>query len=161
MLVTLTSSSSYKGQIMRTIKFPKNSFLEFEREALIFVGCVLATVVLIDLLMFWLLTNDPWKRKMLWRYLTLALATAVPPQLPTCMNVAAATSQRRLKKKSVLSNNLSKILENGRIDLICFDKTGTLTRKDLQFEGYVPYRGQPFDKEEMLGPANRGQFFEA
>jgi cation-transporting ATPase 13A2 len=31
MLVTLTSSSSYKGQIMRTIKFPKNSFLEFER----------------------------------------------------------------------------------------------------------------------------------
>lgn len=133
MLVSLTSSSSYKGQIMRTIKFPRNSFVEFEREALILVGGMLIFVVVVDLLLFKILTHNPWKHKMFFRYLTLALITAVPPQLPTCMNVTAANSQRRLKEKGVFSNNLSKIIENGRVDLICFDKTGTLTRKDLQF----------------------------
>jgi P-type E1-E2 ATPase len=63
----------------------------------------------------------------------MALVIAVPPQLPTCMNVAAVYAQKRLKKNSILTNNIPKIIENGRVDLICFDKTGTLTRKDMQF----------------------------
>jgi len=95
----------------------------------VFVAGVLVTVVVIDLLMFKLLTNNPWMRSKFWRYISLGLVTAVPPQSSTCMNVAAATSQRRLKKKSLISNNLWKIVENGLINLICLDKTGTLTGK--------------------------------
>jgi P-type E1-E2 ATPase len=77
------------------------------------------------------------------------------------MNVAAAFSQRRLRKQGVSSNNLSKIIENGRINMICFDKTGTLTRKDVQFEGYLPNRqGIPFRNQQLIGNENRHKFFE-
>lgn len=40
MLVTLTGFSSYKGQILRTIKFPKNNLVEFERQAFLFVFAI-------------------------------------------------------------------------------------------------------------------------
>lgn len=57
------------------------------------------------------------------------IVIAVPPILPTCMNIVSLSALKRLKKYHITTKTIGKIIENGRVNLICFDKTGTLTMK--------------------------------
>ena len=63
--------------------------------------------------------------------------TAIPPTLPLCLMIGVEFSVERLQKKNIYTVKMQKIMEAGRINIMCFDKTGTLTENELSFKSII------------------------
>jgi cation-transporting ATPase 13A3/4/5 len=69
----------------------------------------------------------------------LALITiAVPPALPTCLQIGTSVAMGRLKKFGIYCISPPKVNVFGKIAFMCFDKTGTLTENNLGIYGIRP-----------------------
>lgn len=66
------------------------------------------------------------------------VTVAVPPALPTCLQVGISITLSRLKKRKIYCISPNKVNETGRVNVMCFDKTGTLTEEGLDLMGVRP-----------------------
>ncbi|CAI5447953.1 unnamed protein product [Caenorhabditis angaria] len=132
-LVIRTAYSTTKGQLVRSIMYPKPADFKFLTQLMKFVG-VLSIVALFGFLYtaIVLIINDKSVWKVLIRALDLVTIT-VPPALPAVMSIGIYYAQKRLKKQSIYCISPTTINTCGAIDVVCFDKTGTLTEDGLDF----------------------------
>ncbi|VDP27397.1 unnamed protein product, partial [Soboliphyme baturini] len=136
-VVLRTGFSTSKGQLVRSIMYPKPVDFEFTKDLLRFVG-VLAAVALIGLVytivVMSLRGNDI--SKIIVRAFDL-VTICVPPALPAAMTIGIIAAQSRLKKKGIYCISPSVINACGAINAVCFDKTGTLTEEGIDLHGIV------------------------
>uniref|UniRef100_A0A7M4F4H9 Cation-transporting ATPase n=1 Tax=Crocodylus porosus TaxID=8502 RepID=A0A7M4F4H9_CROPO len=125
-IVLHTGFNTAKGDLVRSILYPKPINFKLYRDAMSFLMC--------------LITGEIVKKAL------DVVTIAVPPALPAALTTGIIYTQRRLKKKGIFCISPQRINMCGQLNLICFDKTGTLTEDGLDLWGVVPAEGNRFQE---------------
>ena len=159
-LVVRTGFTTAKGELIRSIMFPKPMDFKFYRDSIRFIGvlfCIAACGMSYCIYMY-LQRGVGWQMIVL---RTLDIITiVVPPALPAAMTVGTVYAQARLRRARIFCLSPARINVCGKLKLVCFDKTGTLTEEGLSLWGVIPSRegglGSPvtqlatLDRESLL-----------
>ena len=130
-----TGFNTLKGQLVRSILFPKGNPFNFYKDSLKFI-VTLAFVALGGLawtIYSYFLVNA--KSKDILMACLDMITVVIPPALPTCMSIGIAFAISRLKKANIFCISPNKINQAGKVGIMCFDKTGTLTEEGLDMYG--------------------------
>ncbi|KFD65864.1 hypothetical protein M514_07049 [Trichuris suis] len=136
-VVTRTGFNTQKGQLVRSIMYPKPVDFAFTKDLLRFL-CVLALLASIGMLYTIVLMGMRGCSigKIFVRALDL-ITICVPPALPAAMTIGIIAAESRLKKRLVYCISPNTLNTCGGINVVCFDKTGTLTEDGLNFLGAI------------------------
>ncbi|PAV92292.1 hypothetical protein WR25_13111 [Diploscapter pachys] len=132
-IVLHTAYSTLKGQLVRSIMYPKPVDFRFTKDLfkfIMFLGCISGCGFLYTMIIM-RMRGSTWS-KVITRALDIITIT-VPPALPAAMSVGIINAQIRLRKKQIYCISPSTINTCGAINVVCFDKTGTLTEDGLDF----------------------------
>uniref|UniRef100_A0A671RAG9 Probable cation-transporting ATPase 13A3 n=1 Tax=Sinocyclocheilus anshuiensis TaxID=1608454 RepID=A0A671RAG9_9TELE len=127
-VVVRTGFSTAKGQLIRSILYPKPTDFKLYRDAYLFLLCLVAVASIV-----FVYSLEPVK-EIIVKSLDIITIT-VPPALPAAMTAGIIYAQRRLKKVGIFSISPQRINICGQLNLVCFDKTGTLTEDGLDMWG--------------------------
>ncbi|XP_050530517.1 polyamine-transporting ATPase 13A3-like isoform X1 [Daktulosphaira vitifoliae] len=138
-LVVRTGSSTAKGNLIRSIMFPKEIDFEFYLDSIKFVIImfIVATIGMGYCAYLYLMRQASLEYIVI-RSLDI-YTVVVPPALPAAMTIGIVHSLQRLKRHKIYCTCQSRINVSGKIKLVCFDKTGTLTEDGLDFLGVLPF----------------------
>ncbi|XP_049658894.1 probable cation-transporting ATPase 13A4 isoform X7 [Accipiter gentilis] len=137
-VVLRTGFNTAKGDLVRSILYPKPMNFKLYRDALRFLMCLIAFAaigMIYTVCVFAL--NGEEAGEVVKKSLDV-ITIAVPPALPAALTTGIIYTQRRLKKKGIFCISPQRINVCGQLNLICFDKTGTLTEDGLDLWGLLP-----------------------
>ena len=134
-IVIATGFYSSKGELFRSIIYPKALEFKFNQDSIKFLT-ILGTVAVVAAInhLFESVANG----SSLWTIVlgSLDLITiAVPPALPLILTAGIEYAIQRLKRFRIYCINPERVPYAGRLDTICWDKTGTLTTPTMNFMG--------------------------
>ncbi|XP_048361437.1 polyamine-transporting ATPase 13A3 isoform X2 [Sphaerodactylus townsendi] len=134
-VVVRTGFSTSKGQLVRSILYPKPTDFKLYRDAYMFLLFLVgvAAVGFLYTVVNSILHKVPASIIII-ESLDIITIT-VPPALPAAMTAGIVYAQRRLKKVGIFCISPQRINICGQLNLICFDKTGTLTEDGLDLWG--------------------------
>lgn len=152
-LVYQTGFNTMKGQLVRSILFPKSTNFNFYKDALKFI-CSIAMISVVGLVytIVMFVKEGAETKDIILKCLDMITVT-IPPALPTCMSIGIGFALtryiflffyefifndffcKRLKKKNIFCISPPKINISGKVNIMCFDKTGTLTEEGLDTFG--------------------------
>ena len=129
--VIATGYRTAKGDLIRSILFPRPNRFKFERDAYYFV-MMMGIMTLIGFFASIKPFNEGGydAREIIISLLDL-ITIAVPPALPLTMSIGIGYSMKRLKDNKISCIQPPAIQAAGRINIACFDKTGTLTQDEM------------------------------
>uniref|UniRef100_A0A8C9EVX5 Cation-transporting ATPase n=1 Tax=Pavo cristatus TaxID=9049 RepID=A0A8C9EVX5_PAVCR len=144
MLTGTACFNTAKGDLVRSILYPKPMNFKLYRDALRFLMCLIAfaTIGMIYTVCVFALNGEE-AGEVVKKALDV-ITIAVPPALPAALTTGIIYTQRRLKKKGIFCISPQRINMCGQLNLICFDKTGTLTEDGLDLWGLLPSEGNCF-----------------
>ncbi|XP_051281643.1 polyamine-transporting ATPase 13A3 isoform X2 [Dicentrarchus labrax] len=130
-VVVRTGFSTEKGQLVRSILYPKPTDFKLYRDAYLFLLCLVgvAGIGFIYTIVLSIMNKVPAKTIII-ESLDIITIT-VPPALPAAMTAGIVYAQRRLKRVGIFCISPQRINMCGQLNLVCFDKTGTLTEDGL------------------------------
>ena len=129
--VTATGYRTAKGDLIRSILFPKPNRFKFERDSYIFVLMMgFMTLIGFFISIDPMITGGYAPNEIVVCLLDL-VTIAVPPALPLTMTIGIGYSMGRLKDNKVSCIQPPAIQAAGRVTIACFDKTGTLTQDEM------------------------------
>ncbi|XP_063162711.1 probable cation-transporting ATPase 13A5 [Candoia aspera] len=152
-VVLQTGFRTAKGDLVRSILYPKPLSFRLYREAFQFVVClaVIGILGLIYATCVYVTRKRPTSDTVAMALLLLTIA--VPPAIPAALTTSIVYAQRRLTKKKIFCISPQRINICGQINLVCFDKTGTLTEDGLDLWGVVPCQNKSFQSvHSFSGP---------
>ncbi|XP_037105129.1 probable cation-transporting ATPase 13A3 isoform X2 [Syngnathus acus] len=134
-VVVRTGFSTAKGQLVRSILYPKPTDFKLYRDAYLFLLCLVgvAGIGFVYSIALSIVNKVPAKTIII-ESLDIITIT-VPPALPAAMTAGIVYAQRRLKNIGIFCISPQRINICGQINLVCFDKTGTLTEDGLDLWG--------------------------
>ncbi|XP_068460233.1 polyamine-transporting ATPase 13A3 isoform X2 [Clinocottus analis] len=134
-VVVSTGFSTAKGQLVRSILYPKPTDFKLYRDAYLFLLCLVAVagIGFVYSIVLSVMNEVPAKTIII-ESLDIITIT-VPPALPAAMTAGIVYAQRRLKRLGIFCISPQRINICGQINLVCFDKTGTLTEDGLDLWG--------------------------
>uniref|UniRef100_A0A669E9Y5 Polyamine-transporting ATPase 13A3 n=1 Tax=Oreochromis niloticus TaxID=8128 RepID=A0A669E9Y5_ORENI len=127
-VVVRTGFSTEKGQLVRSILYPKPTDFKLYHDAYLFLLCLVG-VAGIGFIYTIVLTKT-----IIIESLDIVTIT-VPPALPAAMTAGIVYAQRRLKRIGIFCISPQRINMCGQLNVVCFDKTGTLTEDGLDLWG--------------------------
>lgn len=138
-MVIRTGSGTAKGNLVRSILYPKSYGYDFYTDCikfllLMFIIAAAGTTYSIYLYII----HGAAVSNMLLRSFDI-VTIVVPPALPAAVTAGIYYAQARLKKKKIFCTQPMTINICGKTKLVCFDKTGTLTEEGLDVFGVLPY----------------------
>uniref|UniRef100_A0A669PTM4 Polyamine-transporting ATPase 13A3 n=1 Tax=Phasianus colchicus TaxID=9054 RepID=A0A669PTM4_PHACC len=134
-LVVRTGFNTAKGQLVRSILYPKPTDFKLYRDAYWFL---LSLVVVAGIGFIYTIVNSILNEVPAHTIVIESLdiiTITVPPALPAAMTAGIVYAQRRLKKIGIFCISPQRINICGQLNLVCFDKTGTLTEDGLDLWG--------------------------
>ncbi|XP_006030034.3 probable cation-transporting ATPase 13A4 [Alligator sinensis] len=145
-IVLRTGFNTAKGDLVRSILYPKPINFKLYRDVMSFLMCLiaLATAGMIYAVCIFALNGEE-TGEIVKKALDV-ITIAVPPALPAALTTGIIYTQRRLKKKGIFCISPQRINMCGQLNLFCFDKTGTLTEDGLDLLGVVPAEGNRFQE---------------
>uniref|UniRef100_A0A8B9EFE4 Cation-transporting ATPase n=1 Tax=Anser cygnoides TaxID=8845 RepID=A0A8B9EFE4_ANSCY len=148
-VVLQTGFNTAKGDLVRSILYPKPMNFQLYRDAFKFIIGLSAIGVLGLIYTVCVFTYHQVSTKPVAEVVAMALlllTVAVPPAIPAALTTGTVYAQRRLKKKKIFCITPQRINICGQINLVCFDKTGTLTEDGLDLWGVLPSEGSRFQE---------------
>ncbi|KAG8014015.1 putative cation-transporting ATPase 13A3 [Nibea albiflora] len=147
-VVIRTGFSTEKGQLVRSILYPKPTDFKLYRDAYLFLLCLVgvAGIGFIYTIVLSIMNKVPAKTIII-ESLDIVTIT-VPPALPAAMTAGIVYAQRRLKRVGIFCISPQRINMCGQLNLVCFDKTGTLTEDGLDLWGIQRAEGGSFSPPE-------------
>uniref|UniRef100_A0A2K5QZ89 ATPase 13A3 n=1 Tax=Cebus imitator TaxID=2715852 RepID=A0A2K5QZ89_CEBIM len=134
-IVVRTGFSTSKGQLVRSILYPKPTDFKLYRDAYLFLLCLVAVA---GIGFIYTIINSILNEVEIGIIIIESLdiiTITVPPALPAAMTAGIVYAQRRLKKIGIFCISPQRINICGQLNLVCFDKTGTLTEDGLDLWG--------------------------
>uniref|UniRef100_A0A8D2MYP3 Cation-transporting ATPase n=1 Tax=Zonotrichia albicollis TaxID=44394 RepID=A0A8D2MYP3_ZONAL len=152
-VVLQTGFNTAKGDLVRSILYPKPMNFKLYRDAMWFLMCLiaLAAIGMIYTVCVFALNGV---REVVKKALDV-ITIAVPPALPAALTTGIIYTQQRLKKKGIFCISPQRINVCGQLNLVCFDKTGTLTEDGLDLWGLLPSERNCFQNIHSF-PADHG-----
>ncbi|CAI2350162.1 unnamed protein product [Caenorhabditis sp. 36 PRJEB53466] len=158
-IVLRTAYSTLKGQLVRSIMYPKPVDFRFTKDLfkfILFLACISGLGFIYTIIV--MIQRGSTLRRLIVRSLDIITIT-VPPALPAAMSVGIINAQLRLKRKGIFCISPSVINTCGAINVVCFDKTGTLTEDGLDFHVVRPVKTTRV-AEESAENAEKIEFME-
>uniref|UniRef100_A0A8D2JHC9 Cation-transporting ATPase n=1 Tax=Varanus komodoensis TaxID=61221 RepID=A0A8D2JHC9_VARKO len=137
-VVLQTGFSTAKGDLVRSILYPKPMNFRLYREAFWFIVCLAVIGVLGLVYAVCVYSSHKQPASSTVAMALLLLTVAVPPAIPAALTTGIVCAQRRLTRKRIFCVSPQRINVCGQINLVCFDKTGTLTEDGLDLWGVTP-----------------------
>ncbi|XP_074733555.1 putative cation-transporting ATPase 13A4 isoform X4 [Strix uralensis] len=137
-VVLRTGFSTAKGDLVRSILYPKPMNFKLYRDALRFLMCLIAFAAIGMIYTVCVFAINGEEAGEVVKKALDVITIAVPPALPAALTTGIIYTQRRLKKKGIFCISPQRINMCGQLNLICFDKTGTLTEDGLDLWGLLP-----------------------
>ena len=146
-IVLSTGFSTTKGELFRSLIFPKKIDFKFYQDAYKFLAILggVALIAFINRVVDGYILSREFSSSLRFKsnsriidvFLSSAdlITIAVPPALPLVLTVGIVLSVQRLKKHRIFCISPERINFAGRLDTMCWDKTGTLTSTSLIFSG--------------------------
>ncbi|GCB61091.1 hypothetical protein scyTo_0012855 [Scyliorhinus torazame] len=134
-VVFRTGFGTTKGQLIRSILYPKPTDFKLYRDAYLFLLCL---VGIAGIGFLYTIINSVLNGVVVSTIIIESLdiiTITVPPALPAALTAGIVFAQRRLKKLGISCISPQRINICGQLNLICFDKTGTLTEEGLDIWG--------------------------
>ncbi|XP_030072021.1 probable cation-transporting ATPase 13A4 isoform X5 [Microcaecilia unicolor] len=121
-VVLRTGFNTAKGDLVRSILYPKPMNFRLYRDALRFLMCLIgaAAIGMIYAVCVFALSGEP-AGEVVKKALDV-ITIAVPPALPAALTVGIIYAQKRLEKKAIFCISPQRINVCGTLNLICFDK---------------------------------------
>ncbi|CAG5040027.1 unnamed protein product [Parnassius apollo] len=145
--VVRTGFYTAKGELIKSILFPKRFVFEFYKDAVkfvIFMFCIAAMGMAYSVWLYILRGSSPGT--IVLRTLDI-ITIVVPPALPAAMTAGIVYSQQRLRRNKIFCVSPPRIIICGKLQVMCFDKTGTLTEDGLDLYAVIPsYIGEKFGR---------------
>ncbi|XP_072266255.1 probable cation-transporting ATPase 13A5 [Pyxicephalus adspersus] len=163
-VVLRTGFNTTKGDMVRSILYPKPLNFKLQRDVRWFYGFLLclAIIGIIYAVTIYVQRKVP-ARRIIVESLVLVIC-AVSPVIPAALMVGIRYAKRRLTKKRIYCVSPDRINMCGQINLFCFDKTGTLTEDGLDLMGVIPSKGACFQEmvtHEQTNKLSEGPLFAA
>ncbi|TYZ62646.1 hypothetical protein PybrP1_006738, partial [[Pythium] brassicae (nom. inval.)] len=130
-VVLSTGFSTGKGELFRSILYPKPISFEFERDSYRYLGvlALIASAAFVKRLVEGVKGGSTVGQTIV---NSLDLITiAVPPALPIVLSSGIGFALSRLKAGGIFCIDSQRINSCGQLSCFCFDKTGTLTQEHL------------------------------
>lgn len=145
-----TGFTSLKGQLVRSVLFPKKLKDTFSSEVLKFISLysILFFIIFIVILIKTLENKIPTKF-IIFRLFD-GILYVIPPTLTIYLSCCTTFSIIRLKFKKILGLQPEKIIPAGKIEVCCFDKTGTLTKNDIDIIGFLDLQSHDIRSDEKI-----------
>ncbi|XP_075617338.1 putative cation-transporting ATPase 13A4 isoform X2 [Balearica regulorum gibbericeps] len=137
-VVLRTGFNTAKGDLVRSILYPKPMNFKLYRDALWFLMCLIAFAAIGMIYAVCVFALNGEEAGEVVKKALDVITIAVPPALPAALTTGIIYTQRRLKKKGIFCISPQRINMCGQLNLICFDKTGTLTEDGLDLWGLLP-----------------------
>ncbi|CAH8509476.1 unnamed protein product [Schistosoma intercalatum] len=148
-VVARTGFYTVKGELVRSILFPKPLKFKFTQDSLRFIFALsILAVVGLGVSIYLMIRANVGVDDIIRRALDL-VTVVIPPALPVVMTVGVVLAQRRLLSHGIFCVNPAVINVCGVINVACFDKTGTLTEDGLDMWGIIPYEDGLFGDPEL------------
>lgn len=150
--VVRTGFNTSKGELVKSILFPRPIEFRFYEDSVKFVSC-LFFVSALGMIYTVLLYRERGAdlQTIIVRALDI-ITIIVPPALPLAMTAGQVYSQARLKKKNIFCISPQRINVCGKLKLVCFDKTGTLTDDGLTMDGCRECKNGTFLSHDTQSP---------
>uniref|UniRef100_A0A8U7M708 Cation-transporting ATPase n=1 Tax=Corvus moneduloides TaxID=1196302 RepID=A0A8U7M708_CORMO len=136
-VVLRTGFNTAKGDLVRSILYPKPMNFKLYRDALRFLMCLIAFAAIGMIYTVCVFALNGETGEIVKKALDV-ITIAVPPALPAALTTGIIYTQQRLKKKGIFCISPQRINICGQLNLVCFDKTGTLTEDGLDLWGLLP-----------------------
>ena len=134
-MVIATGFFTAKGELVRSILFPKPNRFSFYADSFKFVG-ILGCIAVIGFVWSTLVLVDSGDDTVDIILRSLDLVTiVVPPVLPLVMTIGTSFSIFRLQQLKITCISLPAVNAAGRVSVVCFDKTGTITEDSMILKG--------------------------
>ncbi|GAB0193584.1 probable cation-transporting ATPase 13A4 [Grus japonensis] len=153
-VVLRTGFNTAKGDLVRSILYPKPMNFKLYRDALWFLMCLIAFAAIGMIYTVCVFALNGEEAGEVVKKALDVITIAVPPALPAALTTGIIYTQRRLKKKGIFCISPQRINMCGQLNLICFDKTGTLTEDGLDLWGLLPSERNCFQDIHSF-PADR------
>uniref|UniRef100_A0A8C5Q6H3 Cation-transporting ATPase n=1 Tax=Leptobrachium leishanense TaxID=445787 RepID=A0A8C5Q6H3_9ANUR len=153
-VVKQTGFNTAKGDLVRSIMYPKPMNFKLYQDATRFLMCLVGVAMIGFIYSVVLFSVKGASARDVIVMSLLAVTVAIPPVLPAAVAVAIMYAQKRLKKKKIFCISPQRINVCGRINLVCFDKTGTLTEDGLDLWGVVPSVENSFQNVHLFTSGN-------
>ncbi|XP_041976131.1 polyamine-transporting ATPase 13A3-like [Aricia agestis] len=146
--VVRTGFYTAKGELIKSILFPKEFDFQFYKDAVKFVIFMFCIAAIGMAYCIWLyVQRGSAVGTIILRTLDI-ITIVVPPALPAAMTAGIVYSQRRLRARRVFCVSPPRIIMCGKLQAMCFDKTGTLTEDGLDFYTIIPTNeGEKFGRK--------------
>ncbi|KAI8516737.1 hypothetical protein Bbelb_053180 [Branchiostoma belcheri] len=143
-VVVRTGFSTAKGELVRSILFPKPLNFKLLTAAYRFVSVLVGVAMIgFTFTVAWMALDGESVGEIFLEALDL-ITICVPPALPSALTIGIIYAQRRLKKQGIFCISPERINICGLLDMVCFDKTGTLTEDGLDLWAVVPTKNNSF-----------------
>ncbi|XP_045764970.1 polyamine-transporting ATPase 13A3-like [Maniola jurtina] len=136
--VVRTGFYTAKGELIKSILFPKKFDFQFYKDAVkfvIFMFCIAAIGMGYSIWLY--VVRGSQVGLIVLRTLDI-ITIVVPPALPAAMTAGIVYSQQRLKRNKIFCVSPPRIIICGKLQVMCFDKTGTLTEDGLDLYAVIP-----------------------
>ncbi|XP_039578383.1 probable cation-transporting ATPase 13A4 [Passer montanus] len=137
-VVLQTGFNTAKGDLVRSILYPKPMNFKLYRDALRFLMCLIAFAAIGMIYTVCVFALNGEETGEVVKKALDVITIAVPPALPAALTTGIIYTQQRLKKKGIFCISPQRINMCGQLNLFCFDKTGTLTEDGLDLWGLLP-----------------------
>jgi len=137
-VVIRTGFSTAKGELIRSIMFPKPVDFKFNHHIHKYIS-VLALIASLGFVytVITKLNRHANTANVIMHAFDL-ITIVIPPTLPAAMTIGVVYAQSRLRKSNIYCISPRSINISGCLNVIAFDKTGTLTEDDLGFSEVIP-----------------------
>ncbi|NXC52733.1 AT134 ATPase, partial [Aleadryas rufinucha] len=154
-VVLRTGFNTAKGDLVRSILYPKPMNFKLYRDALRFLMCLIAFAAIGMIYTVCVFALNGEETGEVVKKALDVITIAVPPALPAALTTGIIYTQQRLKKKGIFCISPQRINMCGQLNLFCFDKTGTLTEDGLDLWGLLPSERNCFQDIHSF-PADHG-----
>ncbi|CAF3347973.1 unnamed protein product [Rotaria socialis] len=137
-MVLRTAFGTAKGELVRSILYPKPVDFKFNTDTYRYVGgmALIAFGGMIFSMVLRIIRREPVS--VIIKRTVDIITIAVPPALPAALSAGLVYAQNRLKKDNIFCISPRSINICGSINTVVFDKTGTLTEDGLDLQCVVP-----------------------
>ncbi|XP_063298843.1 probable cation-transporting ATPase 13A4 isoform X1 [Pelobates fuscus] len=143
-VVMKTGFNTAKGDLVRSILYPKPVNYKLFRDALIFLCCLIGLSLIGMIYAVCIFSLKGTEAGEVVKKALDVITIAVPPALPAALTAGIIYAQKRLEKTGIFCISPQRINLCGTLNLFCFDKTGTLTEDGMDLWGVVPSKGYQF-----------------
>ena len=137
-LVVRTGFYTLKGNLIRSIIYPKPVHFTFFRDSMKFMLCISVIAIIGFIYTVVIFKQQGLSGSDIVKKALDLFTIIVPPALPATMSVGLLNALRRLNTKNIFCIDPNRINVCGKVKLVVFDKTGTLTEDHLTVSGVIP-----------------------